>query len=72
MQADSSPQKQANPPTLDFFSLTLLFSNHQDRDEGWLNLFFPSLLQLSGSLWFVSSEHPVFSHHHSLSGSLFS
>lgn len=51
MQADFSPQKQANPPTLEFFFLAMLFSNHQDRDEGWFDLFFPPLLQLSSSLF---------------------
>lgn len=56
------------PPTLEFFFLAMLFSNHQDGDEGWFDLFFHQLLQLYSLLYFVSSEHPVFSQHHSYLG----
>lgn len=46
----------------------MLFSNHQDRDEEWFNLFFPQLLQLFSLLYFVLSKHPVFLQYHSLLG----
>lgn len=65
MQAYFSPQKTSNPTHTQFFFLDMLFSNHQDRNEGWLDLFFPQLLQFS-LLCFVLSEHPVFLQYHSL------
>lgn len=74
VQADFSPQKQANPPTLQFFFsffffLAVLFLNHQDRDEGWFDLFFsPNFCSCLAFFFFffVLSKHSVFSHHHSL------
>lgn len=60
--------KTSSPTHTWIFFLAMLFSNHQDRDEGWFNLFFPQLLQLFSLLYFVSSEHPVFLQYHSLLG----
>lgn len=60
--------KTSNPTHTWIFFLDMLFWNHQDRDEGWIDLFFPQLLQLFSLLYFVLSEHPVFLQYHSLLG----
>lgn len=60
--------KTSNPTHTWIFFLDMLFSNRQDRDEGWFNLFFPQLLQLFSLLYFVLSERPVFLQYHSLLG----
>lgn len=68
MQADFSPQKQAIPPTLDFFSWICYFQTiRTEMKDDLIYFFFPSFCSCL-AYFILYCEHPGFLQYHSLLG----